>query len=352
MNPGGLSPPGHPLAKLGLTVAIAALGGGAAAAANLPLAWLIGAMVAVTIAAVAGAPVAMPSWVRAPTLAVLGVFLGSSFTPDVLGNISDWWKVAVLVPLYVCAVAVLAYRVLLWWGYDRTTALYASPPGGLSEMLMLGGEAGGDTRAIVLVHATRILVAVTIAPFLITLLTGIDLGQTTNPRTSNQNGFGLGDAFVLVGCGVAGLMLGRILRLPAAPVMGPMLVSALAHGLGLTQATPPGLAIAAAQILIGANVGTRFSTKGGWRAVKTPILLGAGIGLTMTIVSGLFAYLAAPIVDIDPIPLFLALAPGGFSEMMLVALVIGADTAFVAAMHVLRIATIVIAIPIFYYRSG
>ena len=38
--------------------------------------------------------------------------------------------------------------------------------------------------------------------------------------------------------------------------------------------------------------------------------------------------------------------------MMLVALVIGVDTAFVAAMHVLRIATIVIAIPIFYRRSG
>lgn len=339
------------LRGLFLTLIIAAGGGAIAAALHLPLAWLIGAMIAVSAAAIFGAPVTMPPWVRAPTLAVLGVFLGSAFTPDVLQDIAGWWKAALLVPVYVATTSLISYKVLRRAGYDRPTALYGSPPGGLGEMALLGDAVGADARTIVLIHATRILVAVTMAPLLIALVTDFDLGQL--PAMPGQVGADLSirDAAVLTVCGIVGLILGKKLRLPAAVVLGPMIASALAHGAGLTHASPPPIVIAVAQILIGANLGARFSTTGGWRAIRTPIMLGGTMGMIMTLLSGLIAYLAAPVVGAQPVPLFLALAPGGFSEMMLMALLVGGDTAFVASMHVLRIAVIVIAIPAFSRRA-
>ena len=46
-----------------------------------------------------------------------------------------------------------------------------------------------------------------------------------------------------------------------------------------------------------------------------------------------------------PLPLFLALAPGGLAEMSLVALAVGFDTALVATMQILRIAVVVVLAP-------
>ena len=43
--------------------------------------------------------------------------------------------------------------------------------------------------------------------------------------------------------------------------------------------------------------------------------------------------------------LFLALAPGGLTEMSLVALALGADTAFVTVMHFFRVSMVMIIAP-------
>jgi hypothetical protein len=71
-------------------LAIGSLGGLAADAVNLPLAWMIGAMMATTAAAVAGLPLAFSRPLRTGMITILGVMLGSAFVPELLAQIGKW----------------------------------------------------------------------------------------------------------------------------------------------------------------------------------------------------------------------------------------------------------------------
>src|SRR5918992_591771 len=116
-----------------LALAIGAAGGWAAYAVELPLAWMIGAMVATTVAAILGLPIALPTGLRSMMVAVLGLMLGSGFSPALLDRFA---------------------------GYDPVTAYFSAMPGGLSEMILVGSEMGGDVRVISLTHGFRILLVV------------------------------------------------------------------------------------------------------------------------------------------------------------------------------------------------
>ena len=84
-----------------LTLALGAGGGWLATQINLPLPWMIGAMVATTIGSLGGLDLFMYRWVRGPNVAVLGVMLGSSFTPAILGRFGDWIATIAGLALYV-----------------------------------------------------------------------------------------------------------------------------------------------------------------------------------------------------------------------------------------------------------
>ena len=139
------------LARLLRTLAIGAVGGAVFFAFKLPLAWMLGAMVFTTVAALSGARLKLPPKMRGVFITIIGVFLGSAFTPDVLDRVSQWpLSIAGLV-IYVFAVTAVLYvyfrRVL---DFDPVTAYFSATPGGLSEMVIAGGALGGDDRRIAL----------------------------------------------------------------------------------------------------------------------------------------------------------------------------------------------------------
>ncbi|MEE8504878.1 MAG: AbrB family transcriptional regulator, partial [Kiloniellales bacterium] len=83
-----------------LALALGAGGGWAAHQLQLPLPWMIGAMCATTVASAAGAPVAMPIIFRHIMVAVLGLMLGSSFSPEILDRLGDWAASLAMLVLY------------------------------------------------------------------------------------------------------------------------------------------------------------------------------------------------------------------------------------------------------------
>ena len=96
-------------------------------------------------------------------------------TPKLLASLPAYAPTLALVPLFVAVIGAVGYpffrRVM---GFDHPTAFYSAMPGGLQDMLIFGAEAGGDVRAMSLVHATRVLTIVTVAPFVLTWAWGID----------------------------------------------------------------------------------------------------------------------------------------------------------------------------------
>ena len=71
------------------TLAFGAVGGAVFDWLTVPLAWLIGAMVITTAAALTGAPLKGPGQLRNVMIGVLGIMLGSAFTSDALDNLGQ-----------------------------------------------------------------------------------------------------------------------------------------------------------------------------------------------------------------------------------------------------------------------
>lgn len=330
-----------------MALVIGSAGGWLANIAQIPLAWMIGAMTATTLAAVSGLPVAMPRLLRNCMIAVLGVMLGSAFTPEIAQQVGEWGISLSALALYgvVASAACYAYyrRVC---GYDKATAYFSAMPGGLSEMILIGSAMGGDTRIISLTHSSRILLVVLALPFAFQVLAGYEPGDRP-PVGPPLFALLPQDLAILSVCGVVGFVLARALRLPAAALLGPMLLSAGVHLAGWTVAKPPLELVAAAQVVVGTAVGCRFAGTSATLIMRTMVAAAGGTAV-LAVATLAFALAIVQVTELSLKALVLAFAPGGLAEMSLIAIAVGADTAFVATHHIARVILIVVIAPMLF----
>ena len=337
------------LSTLSLALAIGAAGGWAAWQLRVPLAWMIGAMTATTLAAVLGAPVALPPVLRSVMVAILGLMLGSRFTPEILDHLAEWTASLAGLLVYT-AVAGLAST---WYfrrvgGFDRATAYFSAMPGGLSEMILVGSAMGGDARVISLAHASRLLLLVASLPFALRVL--LDFEPAAPLAGPELAAIAPLDIAVLAACGVVGFFGARALKLPAGAMMGPMVLSAALHLGGLSDAQLPGVLIAGAQVVIGTAVGCRFAGVAPAMIART-VVLASGSTVILLTTAVAFAFLLAALTGLPPEALVIAFAPGGVAEMSLIAIALGVDPALVATHHLVRIFTIVVLAPALFRRT-
>lgn len=330
-----------------LPVLLALLTGGAGGALfawfNLPLAWMIGAMVTTTAATMAGGTLTIPGPLRNSMAMVLGIMLGSAFSPALLGHLVTWSVSLSGLALYLILATLVGLLFLRRVaGYDPVTAYFTATPGGFNEMVLVGSALGGDGRTIALVHAMRIMLVVMTVPVWFRLLDGYAPGArgALGPALSDLSAV---DGLLLALCAL-GAPLALRLRMPAAILLGPMLLSAAIHLAGFTTSTPPGALVAVAQVVLGAGIGCRFNGVALGTIVRTAgTALGVTVCLTGMTLAAAFSLHTA--TGIGLAALILAYAPGGLAEMSLVALALHVDTAFVATHHTLRIVLVILLAP-------
>lgn len=332
-----------PLARIAAGLALGTLGGAVFHALSLPLPWMLGALFFTMAASVAGLPVQGPMRLRPAIVAIIGVLLGSRFTPEVLGQVGETLVTLAILLVYLAAVAAVVVPFYRFVGrQDWTTAYFAGMPGGLSEMIEFGEARGANVPAIVLAHSLRIVVTIALMAFLFRVVLGHDVGAAA---TLPGPALSLLDALILAASAVIGAWLGTLLRLPAPTFLGPLILSAAAHMAGLTESAPPAVLVIAAQVVLGTILGCRFLGIAPVMLWKAGLLsLGATVlTLALAVAAGL-AMRAGAGVGLDQA--LLALAPGGLTEMGLIALAIHADVAFVALHHVARILVVIVLAPL------
>ena len=331
--------------RLVLALFFGLIGGAAFAFADLPLPWMLGAMAATMGASFSGVEIALPQPLRKLMIAVVGVTLGSAFTPDRLEGIVTWLPSIAVLPIYVAVIGCLILVYLRWLStFDGKTAFFAATPGGLSEMVLLSDQLGGDMRNVALFHSARLVLIVFSMPVIAHVFV------TSEPAAiidHSDHALVPVDLLILAALLVAGWALAIPLRLPSPSFMGPLFLSSAVHLGGLTEASPPFVVVAAAQLVIGASVGCRFSGVSLGLILKT-LTIGAGGALLMFAVTLLFA-LGLYVATGNPLALLLlALIPGGFPEMSLIALGMGFDPAFVVTHHGVRVLLVVtFALPVY-----
>ena len=332
-----------PLARIAVGLALGTLGGVLFHALALPLPWMLGALFCTMAASVAGLPVLGPARLRSAIVAIIGVLLGSRFTPEVLDQAGQTLVTLSILLAYLAAVAAVVVPFYRFVGrQDWTTAYFAGMPGGLSEMVELGEARGANVPAIVLAHSLRIVVTIALMALLFRVVLGHDVGAAS---ATGGAALGLADAAILTACAVLGAVLGTRLRLPAPTFLGPLILSAAVHLAGYTESAPPGLLVNAAQVVLGTILGCRFL------GIAPVMLARAGLlslgSTVLTLALALLAGLAmGQLAGVSLDQSMLALAPGGLTEMGLIALAIQADVAFVALHHVVRILVVIVLAPL------
>lgn len=326
------------------TFIVAGLGVGFWSLLALPLPWLLGPMFACLATALAGVPMRGIAKLNEAMRTILGVAVGATFTPAILLSMTGFWPTLLLIPLMVLCIGLIGVpyfqRV---WKFDFPTSYYATMPGGLQDMLVFGEEAGGNVRSLSLIHATRVLVIVVALPFILQGFWGADL---SNPPGAPATTLPLWELAMMVACGIVGWQVAKAIGMFGASILGPMFLAAAAALSGILEHRPPAEAIWLAQFFIGMGVGVKYA---GITMVEMRRDLLAGLGfcgilivLTLIFAEGIYASGLAP-----PLETILAFAPGGQAELTVLALIVGADMAFVIAHHVLRMVIVILGAPLF-----
>jgi len=330
--------------RLVFSLALGTVGGAAFNIMLMPLPWMLGAMAFTAVAAMNGQPIAMSRPIRNIMIAVIGVLLGSAFNPTMAQQIGQWLTSLILLSFFLLFLALVVPRFLQWAGYDGATAYFSALPAGLTEMTIVGTEKGGNAQIIALTHTVRVLLIAFVIPFTMVILLGYERPTVTGPPLASLT---IIDLALLLFSGLVGLWLGTRFSIPAGALAGPLALSAAIHFAGLTASSPPGVLVAAAQVVLGTSVGCRFAGLTIATSKRT-IFLATIVTIVMLALSGSIAFGFGPLIGVDPMAFLLALSPGGVTEMSLMALALNQDTAFVTTHHVVRIALIVTIGPLFY----
>jgi membrane AbrB-like protein len=158
---------------LAFTLLLGTMGGAVFAWFQLPLAWMIGSMVFCTAASMLGLPIKVPAGLRSGMIMILGIMLGSAFTPRIADRLGEWAISLTGLAFYIVVSAALGIVFLRKVArYDPVTAFFTATPGGLNEMVLVGSAMGGDDRTISVAHSARVMLVVMTVPFFFQMFQG------------------------------------------------------------------------------------------------------------------------------------------------------------------------------------
>jgi membrane AbrB-like protein len=153
-----------PAAK-GLAIAfVAALG---CVEIHAPLPWMIGPLVAVAASRSAGMDCRAPAGARQCGQWIIGTALGLYFTPDVAQLVLRiGWSLLVAALFELALGYFCGYMLARTAGIDRTTAVFASVPGGAAEMTVPGERYGARVDEVAAAQSLRSILVVIVIPWI------------------------------------------------------------------------------------------------------------------------------------------------------------------------------------------
>lgn len=276
---------------------------------------------------------------------IVAYTMGLSFTAAVVAEIAKYLPamliMTVILVLLSVALAVVLSR-LTKAGF--LTMLMGTVPGGLSQVVLLAQETKGvNVTVVTVMQVMRLMTIIVMVPL---LLFSPVVGET---HRIGEAAMGGGTAAALDGFWSAAAdyalfaavcmlcaWLAKRLKVPTAPLLGPLFGTAALQIAGLPGPELPPIVLIGAQIFIGAYLGLLFKPAEFTDRTRT---------LTLAFISSLLL-IAGTFVQSwmlsanDPMSLstaLLSLAPGGMDQMSLIAHEIDADISIVVVYQLFRL---------------
>ncbi len=274
--------------------------------------------------------------------AAIGCSLGSGVNGEILELAVQW-------PLSLCGLVIVMGVILFtssWilaslFGLSKETAILASSPGALSYSLAIAANGVGDARSIIVIQSFRLLSITTVLPLVLDLL---NLEHGGGNAMSDPNITFVGTAGVYFLTLVVGFVMSKR-NLPAAYLIGGVLVSGVLHFTGVVTGRPQSVFLAVGFLITGSVIGARF-IRIPLVDVRRLLIASFVVVVVSTAIAALFAAMAAKVLGMPFGQLWVSYAPGGVEEMAAMALALGFDSVFVATHHLFRIFLLIFSLPI------
>ena len=319
------------LARPLLTALAAFVGAQTADWLHMPLPWMLGAMFGVACISLTGQAYPQPKWARRSAQLFIGSALGLFFTPVIFQQLWGMLHWIVMGALSVILLSLLVAPLLQKMaGLDGPTTLYAVSLGGAAEMSMQAQEMGADAPMVALSHTLRI-VLVTLCTSLMAGASGVAL-PTSGPGPEHLS---IANASALL---LSSFFVGRVfvrLHIASPWKLGALLAGCLCALAGM-QGRWPQQGIVVAQMVVGWGLGQGMTRSFFTRAPLAMLAMSATTLLLLLACMGT-AWLISQQVGMPLVTAFLAMAPGGMTEMGLIAKLFGLAVPVVISFHLLRV---------------
>jgi membrane AbrB-like protein len=317
--------------------------------AHLPTAWLFGPLVASALFAVRDwQAVELPRPVYLTGQTVIGTALGAGFSPGTLLTLPKHFTIFVFAVVLILMTSLLNGWILTrHTRLDIATAFLGTMPGGAGEMAAMSESLRADSRLVVIMQYTRLLLILAslalITPFLNHRSPSPEMqGAMTNALLPTNFAWWRIGALSLLA--FLGWLTGMRTRIPAGTFLVPTLIYFLLEISGVQLGRWPWPVFATAYLLMGLQIGGRFrsSTLGAIKDILLPVC-----GTTLLLLAGSFllAWILILEMGLDPVSAYLAATPGGLDSVAAVATELQGDTAVILTVHLVRLLCVLIVGP-------
>jgi len=310
---------------------------------GLPAGLLLGPMIAAIVFATRGGMLRMPAPLSLAPQAAIGLLIAHSLNPSILLAAIHQpgpYIAGTLTTLVISIVA--AYVLMRWQVLPGSVAVWGSMPGAATALVVIARDEGADWRMVAVMAYLRMIVVAAVASVLAVVVTG-----HAGSHPPGGDWFPFLDARRLAetaAIGFLGVWGGRRLRLPAAALLGPMILGAVLEGAGLAHPQLPGLLLAPAYLLVGWRIGLGFTPGIVAAAAKAAPRLLLAIGAMVFFCAGC-SLILAHFTGRDLMTAYLAMSPGGADSVAIVASAIHVDVPFVMSMQMLRFVVVLLTGP-------
>jgi membrane AbrB-like protein len=235
---------------------------------------------------------------------------------------------------------------------DRPTALLGMVAGGSAAVVAAADDEGvdADARVVAVLQYLRVVLVALTTPLVAAALAHGAKAHLPLPDHPGLPDDATGAAMVLA-VAVAGIWLGRLVRLPAAALAGPLI---LATGLGwaglLPDAPVPAAVAPVALAIIGLEIGMRFDVST-LRSLGEMAPAVATVTAVVIVSCALVGWLLSRATAIPLLEAYLMTTPGGINTVLAVSVGLpDVNLALVTLAQIARLLAMVIVMPVLVRR--
>lgn len=275
---------------------------------------------------------------------VIGCMVGAAITPAILREAAAGWPIFLGGVLSVILAATLiGYFLAAKQIIPGTTAIWGSAAGGASAMVLMAESYGADVRLVAVMQYIRVVLVA---------LSGAAIAHFVTPAHLRPAaaeffpGFApLGLLLTLIIAFGGALSARYIFRIPAGGMLLPFIITIILQNSGVFSPVLPPWLLAIFYMIIGWNIGLRFTPAILLHALALiPVLLASTLTL-MAICAG-FAVILSRLTGVDLLTAYLATSPGGADSIAIIAAGANVDMPFVMAYQSMRFLLVALTGPL------